>query len=405
MADIPDKKPTPKWLWRTLDIAGATFWLYAITKLFIFDIDVWLVNQVVPGAAWILIYKFPIMVVFAAIALWIVRSALFAAGVISYVLFFPLIVLLWKIPYFIFKQKSWLLAFAAANALIVVFRRFKVAFFITAAYIACLVVIWSTRQPIVLNIAATGILILLLGIYAKSFVAALRPSAIFQVYKKFFPAIRKTDFLKVDQTLAQLPVETLTSEQALTRINALQNVVLYNRSCLFISRKLRDYHKSRMRIIPNIIGLFGLFALTVLSFALINFGLFKSGAGFFKFENGSAQFFSFLYYSMGSMFQNSDGLVPISPVSQGVQMIQFTLALFLLVILATEFVTARNEKNSAELNEVVDTMEQEERTSEEMIRQVFNIESVTQAIQALETAKAGMIGVIVFLTKSSTDRP
>jgi len=240
-----------------------------------------------------------------------------------------------------------------------------------------------------LHLAAIGILALLLGVYGTSFISALRPSAIFQVYLKLFPAIRGTNFLKYDPVLAQLPVETLTSEQALVRINSLQNVVLYNRGCLFISKKLRDYHKSRMRVVPNIIGLLVLFALTVLSFALINFALFKSGAGRFDFARGSRGFFAFLYYSMGSMFQNSDGLTPVSPVSQGTQMVQFVLALFLLVILAAELLTARNEKNSAELTEVINSVESEGRTSEEMIRQVFNIDNIGSAIQALETAKAG----------------
>src|SRR3989339_795405 len=52
-----------------------------------------------------------------------------------YVLFYPAIILFWKIPYFIFRQKSWALAFAVLNSIISFFKSLKYTFFAFAFYI------------------------------------------------------------------------------------------------------------------------------------------------------------------------------------------------------------------------------------------------------------------------------
>jgi hypothetical protein len=40
-------------LWRIIDICAGLFWLYVVTKLFVFDIDALLLHTFFPDAAWL----------------------------------------------------------------------------------------------------------------------------------------------------------------------------------------------------------------------------------------------------------------------------------------------------------------------------------------------------------------
>jgi hypothetical protein len=174
-------------------------------------------------------------------------------------------------------------------------------------------------------------------IYFLTFIRAFKPSAVFQTYKKVFPTIRKSNFLKADESVRNLPVETMTAKQLELRTNSLQNVVLYNRACLLISKKLRDYQRSGANIASYILSVVGLFLFVVISFALINYALYKINHALFQFTYSKESFFAFIYYSAGSMFYAANGLVPVEPLSQMVELIQFFFALLLVVILITVF--------------------------------------------------------------------
>jgi hypothetical protein len=69
----------------------------------------------------------------------------------------------------------------------------------------------------------------------------------------------------------------------------------------------------------------------------------------YQFTYSKETFFSFIYYSAGSMFYAANGLVPVGPLSQAVQLIQFLCALALVGILITVIYALRNERYSNEL--------------------------------------------------------
>ena len=43
------------------ELLAVLFWLYAVLKLFISDIDAWIVDKYIPNASWIVTYKFFIL--------------------------------------------------------------------------------------------------------------------------------------------------------------------------------------------------------------------------------------------------------------------------------------------------------------------------------------------------------
>jgi hypothetical protein len=297
---------------------------------------------------------------------------------------------------FIFDIDIWALQLVAPSLVWLLAYKFPVLMVAT-------ILIFASSAHFILY----GSILLLLGIvttaYAWAFVKAFQPSAVFRFYAKTFPAIKKTERFKFDGDFINLPVEALTSEQQLARTKGIQTVVLYNRACFFVAKRLRDYQRSRLNVVAYAISLVGLLIVTVFSFALINFAAFKIDAALFQFNYSPHAFFSFLYYSAGSMFYATNGISPIATLSQGVQLVQFLFAVFLLVIFLTVVLTMRNERNTEELNDAIKTLEEEGRSVEGTLRGTFNINNIATAIKALETAKSDLLGLILWATRDVDD--
>src|SRR5258707_10132299 len=84
-----------RWLGRLIrELVALFLWLYVITKLFVYDLDVYVVDHYAPGARWIIDFKF-----FIIIGIWAACFILFRRNRIllwsTYVIFYPLVILLW----------------------------------------------------------------------------------------------------------------------------------------------------------------------------------------------------------------------------------------------------------------------------------------------------------------------
>src|SRR5439155_6422681 len=100
---------------RLLDLCSIVFWLYVILKVFVFDFDTYLLQQLFPAHAWLLQLRLVFLLALLALALLVFdKSAVLLSC--AYVVCFPLILVLWKIPRRIYKRQSWVLLFGLANA-------------------------------------------------------------------------------------------------------------------------------------------------------------------------------------------------------------------------------------------------------------------------------------------------
>jgi hypothetical protein len=200
-----------------------------------------------------------------------------------------------------------------------------------------------------------------------------------------------------------LPIDAMTAKQLEQRNNSIQGVVLYNRICLLISKRLRDYQRSGANVASYILTVVGLFLLVVTSFALINYALYKVDNSLFQFTYSKEGLSAFIYYSAGSMFYAANGMVPVEPLSQMVQLLQFFFALLLVVVLITVVFALRNERYSIELGDVIVSVEAEGRAAEARLQSEFSLGSIESAIEALQSAKAGLTDLILYLTRNLGD--
>ncbi len=340
------------------EIIVALLWVYIILKLFIFDIDIFLAERFFPNYIWILNFKFFILIGVVA-TIWLITKNKHILLWAFYILFYPAIILLWKIPFFILKQKSWVFAFAVINAVISFFKSIKYNFIASSFFLISLALIFGFSDHRLLWPAILALFVVLAATYINRFILVFKPSNIFYVYIKIFSGIRKnaSSSFALDESIKNLPVQNLDQKQLEKWTVNLQTAVLFNRVCLFAAKKLRDYQNSGLNIVSYVLTILLLVLLTIFSFAAINFGLYKIDPTLFV-VSANPTFFTSFYYSFNNLLFNSiEEVIPQMPISQSVSMIESFFALFLIVIFVSLLLSVRSQRHTEELNEAIKDIE------------------------------------------------
>jgi hypothetical protein len=107
-----------RWLKRIVWRSVATFvWVYIIVKLLVFDFDVYVATNYFPMLLVVLDYKVFIFMCAAVVSL-LLFDKWHVGGFIFYLIFFPLIAILFIIPSYIIKSKNWIAGFFIVNGII-----------------------------------------------------------------------------------------------------------------------------------------------------------------------------------------------------------------------------------------------------------------------------------------------
>jgi hypothetical protein len=377
------------------------FWVYVILKLFVYDFDAYLVTEYFPEEVWLLKFRLVILIGVIAVALLIFGKNRVGAWSL-YIIAYPLIITFWKLPYFIYNRESWTLAFAIINSVLSFYRSLRYNVAVSAVCLTSLVIIFTSSNPTFLWIAATVLLGLLLLTYLNRFVVVFRPTGLFQLYTKAI-SVGRTQMestYRLDENLRNLPVQRLTDEQLKKWTPKLEAAVLWNRLCLFMAKRLQDYHDSGLNFVSGVITMLALLLATVFSFAAINLALFKIEAANFE-TTGQPSFFTFFYYSFQTLLFNSiKEIAPATPISQTVSMIENLFAFILGAVLFALVLSVRSQRYSEEMKKIVAGIELEGERIESLIKDEYRIGSIEEAMAELQRLKAGLVQLLDFLTRN-----
>ncbi|HEX9750452.1 MAG TPA: hypothetical protein VGB22_04060 [candidate division Zixibacteria bacterium] len=383
------------------DLLAATFWTYLITKLFVTDLDALLVNRFIPAQSWLTEFKFFILLAVYA-ALLLIAGVKPVLRWSLYTVLFPIIVLAWKFPVFIFKREKWMLSLAMADVAFSFFKSFRFNVVITALFLCSFALALAAASPWLLWPATVVMLATLSVVYYQRFRVIFKPSGLYQMHIKVFRELRTSasKSFALDESIKTLSVDRLDEEQIQKRVATLQTPVLFNRVCCFVAKKLRDYQNSGLNIMLYGMTILFMIILTTLSFSAINFAVFKINEGLFEFTY-DPNYFTFIFYSFNNLLFNSiRDLGPIGMLSQAVSMIQSLFSFSLVAILVTLFFSLRNQRYTEELNEVISGMETEGHEMERFIIDEYRLGSIEEAMAELQNAKASFAKFIYKISES-----
>jgi hypothetical protein len=200
--------------------------------------------------------------------------------------------------------------------------------------------------------------------------------------------------------MTSLSIENLDENQVQKWTTNVQTLVLHNRICLFVARKLKNYQRSGFIIVSSVLTILILIALTIFSFAVVNYGLFKINNHFFAFSVAPT-FFTFFYFSFNTLLFNPiPDLVAVMPISQTISMIESSFALFLIAIFVSLVLSVRSQRQTDELNAAIWGLEEQGIKIEGYIKSEYNLNSIEEAMVALRKLKSILTDFLYKVTES-----
>jgi len=374
------------------------FWGYSIVKVFIYDVDIYFLSTYFPNASWVIRFKFLFMLGGVSIA-WLFTKNKDIIGWFMYIVFYPFILFLWKVPRVLITRRSWIGAFAFIGGTLLFFKSLKFNIITSALLLIPFSVICQSSYPVALWISI-GLLLLFLGIlFFRSFYFAFKPSTLFQiqshVINKFWDKSRS--IFTPDQEVKDLPVEKMSTQQLQKWSGNLQMAVIFNRTCYFITAKLRDFQKSRINVIYYVLNFVVIVVLTVVVFGVANYGLYKIDSNSFS-VSFHPRLFHFIYYSANTIFTNGiPDFYAVSSIARFLSTIEIIFGFLLLVILFFLVTTIQSSRHTEEVDAVVKAIRLQGEILEKFVESEYKM-TVEQAIKELERIKAGLVKVIYYLS-------
>jgi hypothetical protein len=383
-----------------LDAVGTFVWLYAIVKVFIADFDTDIFGS---GANYRFFFFLGIAVI---LAMAMQKRWAIIAGFV-YVVAFPAVVLCWKLPKLLGKTRSPVAFLAAANVLTLVFSDLKRSILLTALAIFATLAIAASHWTPLLIVAGLSILVLVIRTTYRSIKMSLVPSSFLRVQQKAIRKVVESNTLKnltsPAEELMNEEIERFTAEQQLAFTNNLANGVLAHRVLSYWAYQLERYRRSPASLIFNLLSYLWLIVRVVGGLALANLALYHARPSDFHFQS-SDTFLLFVRYVIASLYGSEiSGLHGTGTVPDAIDILTF-IAGFVLVggFVVSSALAYRASREESDIRETVAEIKRESKRLDERLRENYAV-SVAEAMLRLEQLKAGLFGVIRFISTRIPD--
>jgi hypothetical protein len=326
-------------------------WLLIFIKVFVYDVDLLLVNRV-PWFQRLYPYKFFLLIGFVAVV-WLTLGTKRAWKIIGYITAYPLILLLWRIPKLLFKNWALLLIFAPAIESVIFTLKWRFVFGSFTILAALGVSLFRNRAALIVCMA---FLFVYLSIhYILRLRVAFRPTSVFaniaptigEMWRHTIKTFKESEFK------ARSGPDAQPSEYPKKHIENVKALYLQNLLWTYAGKKLDEAVSSRRTDLYFIVALIYSFVLTVTVFGFEYWALFKIDPLSFQGAD-QASFWSFLLFSFNAILHT--GFSTVSPVA-GPALAMANLELVASLIIGLFFVfillTSSRERYRQDLKSVV----------------------------------------------------
>lgn len=360
---------------RLFDVLGSLMWAFVITKLFVTDIDRIILGSVAPDAMWVLDLRwlFGLAILALVLTLFRVRTLAFA---VAYVVFFPAVVLLWKIPKFLVLRRSTLLAstFIAVGTSVVSRARL----FVVALAIACLsgAAILS-HDPTLTFIGIAGMLIALGWWLGITTVDRLHSDGFIRAQAAVINWILGNHYLEKFVTPEQpdaVALNTWTTEDATKFRDTAGNAILVRRGLLFWASAMAEFRRAPAVLLINACILVALFLQMVVVFAFVNYGLYSIDPSQFSFTREPDALVFANYSANAIFFGEIAALTPVFGWAVGMKIFIGVLgSLGVLTIVGSSVFAYRAAKTDRESDEAVAALQAKAEALQELSEEQFQM--------------------------------
>lgn len=339
-----------------LDIIAIVLWGYALTKLFIADIDRAFVGWLTPTLSWLLDLRFFLALAALALILALFRGWKIALS-LMYIAGFPVVVLAWKIPKaIVVRLRRPAVALGILNVIFNAFLGFKrVVIGLAASAICVLLILLAPLDGLVIA-GMTGLSVILViwlvlavrrSLEASRFIVGQQRMITKIVDSKFFDNYKVAPADTDLESVRGWNVERANQFVA----NAGVGLLTY-RSAYYWAFTLDQYRRGATRVLFSGISVASLFLQVAAAFGFLNFGLHRVEPTQYL-QSSDPSLWTFFYYSLaGSFFGEISTIVPVGDVAVGLKIANGVLGSLLVLTLVTSiflvFRQSRSDETSTE---------------------------------------------------------
>lgn|GEM_PF-1584025 len=381
---------------RLANVIAFLFWSYLLVKLFVYDIDTYLLRTYSPSFSSIIDYKFFIFLALLVALLFILGTRKFFK-LIAFVLAFPFFILFWQLPRLLFGNKNWMGLFVALGTSVSFFKSFKLNMAISAAVLFAGLFILITDSKNLLIISVLVLFAYLLIHFVRRFSSSLKKfDLVTGLSKKVFDFWTKIQETQTGTQKQPGSSESIEKKEADAKANRLQWLLVFNRGCLFLVSKLRYMKESASTFIYYFVNLLGSVLITVIVFSFLNLGLNKLDHSAFGIQ-GVARNIDFFFYSCGLFFGGlSSGITPISDLAKTLNIAEICFRWLIVAILFYYLLNVVRKKHTSDIDTSINNLRNQGAELEKVIAGEYKL-SVDEAVEEVTKVKGSMLVLINYL--------
>lgn len=390
-----------------LDIISLLFWAYAFMKVFLGDFDSSVAESVSPTVATALELKvFVLLLVLAIVAAIFKRFAVVLS--MLYLLAWPVIVLLWKLPRAIYRTRSFLVLLAVLNlaSSVVAHFRFTVVTIASFAIAALGAVAAGSDWMAYTSVVAIGVLILLS--FGRAIWLSVRPSEFLIMQQSAIHRAMGSSIVRQltspSETLTSADIVKFTPAQQDQFVMSLTGSVFAYHFLNFWAFQIDRYRKSRTALLFGGLAFTGLVLKTIVGLSLINWGIYRADPNAFTTSEASTSFASFVRYSIASMWGSEiSAIQPGNDLTNLVAIGSVVCGLLIIsTLLTTVFFSFQQSRFDQEAADTVNKIRAQGAELERRMRGEFEV-SVSEAIRRLEQLRSGLLGIALYFAQRMPD--
>ena len=381
---------------RLAEVISIFIWLYLLIKLFVYDIDNYLVRTHYPTFSWIIDYKFFLFLALLVVLLFILGTRKFLK-LFAFVLGYPFFLFFWRLPKLLFGNKNWMALFVALGTSVSFFRSFKLNMAISTAVLVAGLLTLVTDSRTLLIISMSVLLIYLVIHFVRRFSYTLKKfDIITKLSRKILDFWTKIQETQAETQRQSASTDSIEKKEAEAKANRLQWLLVFNRGCLFLISKLRYMQKGASSFIYYFINLLGSVFITILVFSFLNLGFHKIDRYGFSIQV-SGRFIDFFFYSCGLFFGGiNSGITATSDLAKALAVTEISFRWMVVAILLYYIFNIVREKHKTDIETSITQLRQQGTELEKVIKGDYQL-SVEEAIKEVEKVKGSMLVLINYL--------
>jgi hypothetical protein len=376
-------------------VFAIAFWLYVTCQLFLFDLDRLISDRLPVGARWIVEDKFLILIGVATAFLFIVPRRRVLAWAI-YIAFYPLtrfVLGVLILSVIIVRLKSWPVLFTALNLVLSFFASFRFNLIATAGVLIACITVVTASGPISISIGIAILLVLIVALMARRFIALFQPSRLFKLYTRIIAGALN---------FGRKVLLAGARDKGQNWENNFQTAVVLSEACRFLEAKFREYRTSGLPLAFYLANFVLLLLVVVALIGFVNYGLFRADSTAFV-VSGGHHYFDFFRYTFGTLFfQRMPEITPMSVVAKAMWMFEMLLAAAFAGMLLSLFFAARKNLDEAGIQAAIDDLGKQHQEMDVFVENEFAMRG-DEVVLHIDAAPGRLAAMVKWLRTARGD--